>query len=131
MGVAEVLGAGEARRLGAPVCIDVCIGKCLHKATTPWPVSFDWDEGNREKCRKHGVSIDEIETFLRTTPRTAPDQKHSGAEQRFIAVGRNMQGRAMFVAFAIREKDGELYLRPISARYMHQEEIENYEKEGS
>jgi uncharacterized DUF497 family protein len=22
---------------------------------------FNWDEGNREKCRKHGVTIEEIE----------------------------------------------------------------------
>lgn len=25
---------------------------------------FDWDEGNREKCRKHGVSLPEIEQAL-------------------------------------------------------------------
>jgi predicted DNA binding CopG/RHH family protein len=26
--------------------------------------SFDWDEGNRLKCQKHGVSIEEIEDLL-------------------------------------------------------------------
>jgi uncharacterized DUF497 family protein len=25
---------------------------------------FDWDHGNRDKCRKHGVSIGEIESLL-------------------------------------------------------------------
>jgi len=30
---------------------------------------FDWDEENREKCRRHGVSIEEIEAVLRAQPR--------------------------------------------------------------
>ena len=96
-----------------------------------WPVSFDWDEGNREKCQKHGVSLSEIETLLRGTPRVAPNHKHSWVEERFIAVGRNTRGQAMFVVFAIRERNGDLFVRPISARYMHREEIEGYEKESS
>jgi len=29
---------------------------------------FDWDEGNREKCRKHGVSLAEIEEILTGIP---------------------------------------------------------------
>ena len=37
---------------------------------------FDWDAGNRTKCQKHGVTIDEIETFLLDNPRVAPDLKH-------------------------------------------------------
>jgi uncharacterized protein len=93
--------------------------------------SFDWDDGNRQKCPKHGVSISEIEAFLRGTPRVAPDRKHSGAEERLIAVGRDSQGRSMFVAFTMREKDGHLLIRPISARYMHRKEIKGYEKESS
>jgi uncharacterized protein len=95
------------------------------------PADFDWDEGNREKCQQHGVSVSEIEALLRGMPRVAPDHKHSEAEKRFIAVGRNSQGRAMFVAFTIREKDSDLLIRPISARYMHRKEIESYEKENS
>jgi uncharacterized DUF497 family protein len=23
---------------------------------------FDWDDGNREKCQKHGVALEEVET---------------------------------------------------------------------
>jgi uncharacterized DUF497 family protein len=30
--------------------------------------AFDWDDGNRTHCRKHGVSIAEIEALLRGTP---------------------------------------------------------------
>jgi len=78
--------------------------------------SFDWDDGNRKKCQKHGVPISEIEAFLSGTPRIAPDYRHSEAEKRYIAVGRNTHGRAMFVAFTMREQGGQLLVRPISAR---------------
>jgi len=46
-------------------------------------------------------------------------------------VGRDSHGRAMFVAFTMREQTDRLLIRPISARYMHRKEIENYEKESS
>ena len=91
---------------------------------------FDWDEGNRSKCRRHGVTITEIEALFRTTPRVAPDLRHSANEDRLIAIGRNADGRLMFVAFTIRTKDGVRLIRPISARYMHAKEIRAYEAEG-
>ncbi len=69
--------------------------------------------------------------MLSGEPRIAPDPKHSRAEGRFIAVGRNEAGRPLFVAFAVRTKDGQSFIRPISARYMHAKEIKGYEKEGS
>lgn len=98
----------------------------------PAPIAgFDWDDGNREKCRKHGVSIAEIETLLSAGPRIAPDPKHSAEEDRFIAVGRNAQGRPLFVAFTFRTTDGERLLRPVSARCMHEKEIQRYEAEGA
>ena len=90
---------------------------------------FDWDAGNREKCQKHGIPIAEIELLLTTAAKVAPDQKHSATEERYLAVGRDSGGRAMFVAFTIRMKDGQRLIRPISARYMHRKEIEGYEKE--
>jgi hypothetical protein len=92
---------------------------------------FDWDEGNRAKCRKHGVSIAEIEALLSGDPRVAPDPRHSAEEDRFIAVGRNAQGRALFVAFTFRTTEGERLVRPVSARYMHKKEVEAYETQGS
>jgi uncharacterized protein len=89
---------------------------------------FDWDEGNIAKCTKHGVSIAEIEAALGKQSNVAPDVRHSIDEQRFIAVDRNEYGRPMFIAFTFREHDGETLIRPVSARYMHKEEIERYEK---
>lgn len=85
---------------------------------------FDWDSGNWPKCGKHGVSREEIERlFLGGQAHVAPDLKHTTpTESRHIAAGR-VDGRAMFVAFAFR---GD-FIRPISARYMHEKEVSNYE----
>jgi uncharacterized DUF497 family protein len=33
------------------------------------PDGFDCDDGNREKCQKHGVAIAEIEAFFAGAPR--------------------------------------------------------------
>jgi uncharacterized DUF497 family protein len=91
---------------------------------------FDWDQGNLEKCQKHGVSIKEIEGLLVSDPRIAPDRKRSDREDRLIAVGRGVNGRPMFVAFTLRSVQGRTLVRPISARYMHAKEIEAYETSG-
>lgn len=92
---------------------------------------FDWDAGNRQKCQKHGLSIAEIEAFLEGNPRIAPALRHSTSEERLVAVGRNSQGRPIFVVFTFRLRDGKRLIRPLSARYMHKKEIEGYEAEGS
>ena len=92
---------------------------------------FDWDEGNKAKCQQHGVSIAEIEAALSARSRVAPDLKHSELEQRFIAVGRNQAGRPMFIAFTFREVGIQVFIRPVSARYMHNKEIEKYEKSSN
>ena len=91
---------------------------------------FDWDDGNREKCQKHGVSIAEIEALFMDAPRIAPDPKHSDDEDRMIAVGRTDSGQPVFVAFTIRTKNRRL-IRPVTARYMHAKEIAAYEKESA
>jgi uncharacterized DUF497 family protein len=89
--------------------------------------AFDWDTGNWEKCQTHGVSIAEIEAVLRGDPQIAPAPRRSFTEERFIAVGRTPGGRAVFIAFTLRVRDGARLVRPISARYMHAKEIERYE----
>jgi uncharacterized protein len=39
---------------------------------------FDWDDGNIAKCRKHGVSVEEIEALFENEDlRLAPDIAHS------------------------------------------------------
>jgi uncharacterized DUF497 family protein len=89
---------------------------------------FDWDDGNIGKWRKHGVAQEDIEAAFMAVPDMAPDMKHSGAEQRFIAIGKDKAGRPLFVAFTFRDHKGATFIRPISARYMHEKEIRAYEK---
>ena len=59
-----------------------------------------------------------------------PDAAHSQRERRFRAIGRTDKGRGVFFVFTLRRKGDELLIRPISARYMHKEEIDAYEKEN-
>lgn len=91
---------------------------------------FDWDNGNRAKCQKHGVSIAEIEGLFTRAVLMVPDDAHSQPEKRFLAIGKTMSGRSVLVAFTIREKGGKRLIRPISARYMHREEVRHYEEEA-
>ena len=92
---------------------------------------FDWDAGNREKCRKHGVSEQEIAEIFDRNVAVFPDLAHSTGEQRFHAVGRNAKGRYVFLVFTLRYSSESTLIRPISARYMHQKEIQRYEEDFS
>ncbi len=89
---------------------------------------FDWDAGNLAKCQKHGVSVGEIERALAHDPLVAPDLVHSIEERRWIAIGRSEGSRAVFVAFAMRERAGLTLIRPVSARYMHFKESKRHEQ---
>jgi uncharacterized protein len=77
---------------------------------------FDWDDGNRSKCQKHGVSHTEIEALFARSPQIAPDPRHSADEDGLIAVGRTTTGRPLFVAFTIRAKNKRRLIRPATAR---------------
>ena len=90
---------------------------------------FDWDDGNRAKCQKHGVSIEQIERLFEDSPAVFADPDHSLAEQRLRAIGFLGDGRAVFVAFTLRRRDGARLVRPISARFMHAREIRRYDKD--
>lgn len=93
---------------------------------------FDWDGGNREKCRRHGLSLEEIEEFFRQgMVHVAPDIRHSEAERRFLAIGKSpvVTGKPVIVAFTLRESEGKRLIRPITARYMHAKELRKYERE--
>ena len=88
---------------------------------------FQWDEGNLAKCQKHGVSIAEIEALFSSGTLIEFPDPHPG-EVRLRGIGRSGAGRHIFVVWTVRrERDGNL-IRPISARYMHAEEIEHYEQ---
>jgi uncharacterized DUF497 family protein len=86
---------------------------------------FDWDEGNWPKCGKHGVSKEEIELVFRDELVAMPDPHPD--EPRMRAIGKTPSGRYLFVVFMLRAHDGQTFIRPVSARYMHKKEIEHYE----
>lgn len=89
---------------------------------------FDWDEANTDKCQRHGVTVEMIETFFEGEIHVLGDVEHSTREERLIAVGRAPSGRAIFVGFTYRISRKGLLIRPITARFMHKREFERYEK---
>ena len=90
---------------------------------------FEWDKGNRDKCRQHGVSLETIENLFQRPLAVFPDPEHSGTEERFKAIGRTDDGSGVLIVFTLRRKEEDAFIRPISARYMHRKEVEHYEKE--
>ncbi len=93
---------------------------------------FDWDDGNRAKCEKHGVSIEEIEALFSSDEFAVfDDDLHSATELRFRVIGRNPGGRHIFLGFTFRNFDGQNFVRVFSARYMHKKEIQNYAQKTS
>jgi uncharacterized protein len=93
---------------------------------------FDWEDGNKAKCQKHGVSIEEIEALFSSDEFAVfNDDLHSVEEQRFRVIGRNPGGRHIFLGFTFREVAGQKFIRVFTARYMHKKEIQNYAKKTS
>ena len=86
---------------------------------------FDWDDGNWPKCGKHGVQRAEIEEVFLGAPAVMSDPNPN--ESRMRAIGKTNAGRYVFLVFTMRTTNRQTRLRPISARYMHQKEIEHYE----
>ncbi|WP_338635807.1 BrnT family toxin [Spirobacillus cienkowskii] len=91
---------------------------------------FDWDDGNITKNRdKHGVTCEEIESFLKNTLFMTPDVQHSDIEQRYIVFGKGQNSRPMVGAITFKyTEDGSCLVRPISIRYMHSKEVKKYEE---
>ena len=99
----------------------------------PWSdgvIGFNWDDGNRDKCRKHGLTVEEIESAFRRSMRVYADPAHSASETRYIGIGTSASGRYLLVVFTHREIADQRLIRPISARFMHVKEIDHYEAQG-
>ena len=48
---------------------------------------FEWDDGNRGHCQKHGLSQTEIEGFFQQDNLlVAPDLLHAEREERYLAI---------------------------------------------
>ena len=86
---------------------------------------FDWDEGTADKnWESHKVSPREAEQVFFNRPLiVADDEKHSGTERRYFALGQTDGDRPLFIAFTLR---GDL-IRVISARDMSRRERKAYQ----
>ena len=51
---------------------------------------LDWDQSNRAKCHKHGVSMPRLSESFMADPSFALHPKHSDTEDRLIAIGRTL-----------------------------------------
>ncbi len=88
-------------------------------------VGFDWNDGNRDKnLAKHGLTDTECEEIFQDEHRQIyPDLRHSGDEERDIAVGKTKLGILLMVVFTIRSGG----IRIISARPINRKERKLYE----
>lgn len=95
----------------------------------PVPVSFDWDESNKDKnWEKHGVANKEAEEIFFNRPlKVFPDSKHSEREERFIALGVSNKKQSLAIVFTIRN-NGDEKIRIISARKQNKKEKKTHEK---
>jgi uncharacterized DUF497 family protein len=90
---------------------------------------FDWDNGNIDKSLfKHGVAHSDIEHVLSQDGILARDYAHSLLEKRYTRIGLSPRGRYLFVVFTFRVMNHKIFIRPISARFMHAKEIKKYKK---
>lgn len=89
-------------------------------------IQFEWDNANTNKSYfKHGIQPKESEEiFIDTELVVIPDDKHTVLEERFIAIGKTLEDKILFVVFTFRNKK----IRVISARRMHKKEVKKYEK---
>jgi uncharacterized DUF497 family protein len=95
-------------------------------------IGFEWDEANAGKnWLRHKVSWTECEEVFFSHPLlVVKDERHSGTEVRYYALGKTNAERLLFVVFTIR---GDL-IRVISARDMSKRERKEYghaKEEGS
>lgn len=86
---------------------------------------FDWDDGNVDKnWDLHRVAFWEAEEVFFNEPLVIQtDPRHSGGENRFVALGRSDASRLLFLSFAVRRS----LIRIISARDMTRRETNTYE----
>ncbi|AMJ61739.1 BrnT family toxin [Bosea sp. PAMC 26642] len=89
-------------------------------------LELEWDAGNWPKCAKHGLSQDDIQFVFRNDPGVFP-ARTATSEWRYAAIGRVRSGSYDFIVFTVRGSTLDKLIRPISARYMHAEEVEYYE----
>lgn len=86
---------------------------------------FEWHPAKAtSNLKKHKVSFVEASTVFKDKQRIeAPDQWHSDDEQRYLGIGKSIQGRILSIYYTFRAKK----IRIISARLAERWERNEYE----
>ncbi|MDD5147667.1 MAG: BrnT family toxin [Candidatus Daviesbacteria bacterium] len=88
-------------------------------------IEFEWNEGNREKPKKHGLTPEETEeAFFDNNKVVFGDWKHSEAEQRITLLGKTKKGLLLNITYTVRKNK----IRVITARPINRKEVPLYEK---
>ncbi|SRR3989344_4160256 len=88
---------------------------------------FDWDKGNLEHVRRHGVNYKECEQVFFNKPFLVnEDNAHSQIEERFEVLGRTRNERLLFVVFTFRGKT----IRVVTARDQSKKERKQFSQPG-
>lgn len=86
---------------------------------------FEWDKGNSEKPKKHGLTLEETEeAFSDENKVIFGDWKHSASEPRITLLGRTKKGRLLNITYTLRDSK----IRVITARPINNKEVKLYEE---
>lgn len=86
---------------------------------------LDWDKGNSEKPKQHGLTLEETEeAFFDENKIIFGDWKHSITEQRITLLGKTKRGKLLNVTYTVRGNK----IRVITARPTNKKEVNLYEK---
>ena len=93
--------------------------------------NFEWDPIKaKENLRKHGIGFESAaQLFLDPLAVSVFDQEHSEAEERWVTIGRDSDGRVLVVVHTFSETSAEeSRIRMISARKATKREARQYEE---
>ena len=94
-------------------------------ATGRFIVEFEWDMGNSEKPKKHGLTLEETEeAFFDDNKIVFGDWKHSTDEKRNTLLGKTKRGKLLNITYTVRRNK----IRVITARPVNRKEVPLYEK---
>lgn len=86
---------------------------------------FEWDKGNSEKPKKHGLTQEETEeAFLDEGKVIFGDWQHSVSEPKITLLGKTNKGRLLNITYTLRGSK----IRVVTARPINKKEVHLYEK---
>lgn len=88
-------------------------------------LQFEWDDGNSDKPKKHGLTLEETEeAFFDENKIIFTDWKHSKTEKRITLLGKTKTGKLLNITYTVRDSK----IRVITARPINKKEVKLYEE---